>query len=214
MQNQSKNHLIRSRLYITCLLTLSFYVLPVRGNAQNIDLDILKKINPRYPDSQYWIQTSGSAYWVPAAACVGTLAYGLINNDRSAKIKGYELLISVGSAIAVTELLKPIVHRPRPADAYPEEIFTNSATHGGSFPSGHTTLAFSTAATIALEYKKWYLTVPAYLWAGSVGYSRMYLGKHYPSDVLAGAAVGIGGAYFGRWLTKKLFREKRQLKMQ
>jgi membrane-associated phospholipid phosphatase len=214
MHKQSKNTLIRPQLYITFLLVLSFCAPPERGKAQNIDLDILKSINPRYPDSQYWIQTSGSAYWVPAAACVGMLAYGLIKNDFGAKAKAYELLISVGSAIAVTELLKPIVHRARPADAYPDEIFTSSATHGGSFPSGHTTLAFSTAATIAMEYKKWYITVPAYLWAGSVGYSRMYLGKHYPTDVLAGAAIGIGGAYFGRWLSKKLFHEKRQLKMQ
>jgi len=120
----------------------------------------------------------------------------------------------VGAAISFAELLKPIVHRTRPGDAYPNEIFPNSATHGGSFPSGHTTLAFATATTIALENKKWYIVVPAYIWAGSVGYSRMYLGKHYPSDILAGTVIGIGGAYLGRWLTKKFFIQKLQLKMQ
>jgi len=53
-------------------------------------------------------------------------------------------------------------------------------------------LAFATATTLSIPYKKWYVTVPAYVWASSVGYSGRYLGRHFPSDVLAGAAEGIG----------------------
>ncbi|ULT24063.1 phosphatase PAP2 family protein [Sphingobacterium sp. E70] len=41
-------------------------------------------------------------------------------------------------------------------------------------------------------YSKWYVVAPSLLWAGSVGYSRMYLGVHYPTDVLAGAVLGLG----------------------
>ncbi|RYD90466.1 MAG: phosphatase PAP2 family protein, partial [Sphingobacteriales bacterium] len=51
-----------------------------------------------------------------------------------------------------------------------------------------------------------YVTVPAYAWAGSVAYSRMYLGKHYPSDIVAGAIVGVGTGYATHWLNKKLFK--------
>jgi membrane-associated phospholipid phosphatase len=192
------------RVLLVYIITYSF---STHAAAQNLDLDILKSINPQNPNSQYWIQTSGSAYWVPAVATVGTLVYGFIKNDEGEKVRAYELFISVGGAIAVTELLKPIINRERPADAHPGIIFANSPTHGGSFPSGHTTLAFSTATTLALEYKKWYVVVPAYLWAGSVGYSRMYLGKHYPSDVVAGAAIGAGSAFLSHWLTKKLFKK-------
>jgi membrane-associated phospholipid phosphatase len=204
----------KTQIYFACFFALDILLFPVKPYAQNIDVDILKGINPRYPTSQYWIQTSSSAYWVPGTFTVGSLAYGFIANDYKEKMRGCQSLISVGTAIVFTEILKPIVHRTRPGDAYPNEIFPNSPTHGSSFPSGHTTLAFATATTIALEYKKWYITVPAYLWAGSVGYSRMYLGKHYPTDVLAGAAIGIGGAYLGHWLTKKIFRNNYQLKMQ
>jgi membrane-associated phospholipid phosphatase len=176
--------------------------------AQNLGVDILKAINPMYPNSQYWIQTSASAYWVSGILSFGSLGYGLLKNDEQLKHNGYEMLISIGAGALVTEIIKITVNRERPADKYPTEIFVLDPVHGESFPSGHTALAFSTATTLALEYKKWYIVVPAFLWAGSVGYSRMYLGKHYPGDVLAGAIIGIGSGYFSHWLTKKMFSNK------
>jgi len=179
------------------------------GRAQSLDLSILEDINPRHPNSQYWTQTSASAYWIPATACFGTLAYGLIENDKYWMTKALELFVAVGGSIIITEGIKPIVNRTRPANAYPTLIFTNSSTNGPSFPSGHATLAFSTASTLALQYKKWYIAIPAYLWACSVGCSRMYLGKHYPSDVLVGAVIGTASGYATQWLTKKLFKNRR-----
>lgn len=176
--------------------------------AQNLDVDILKSINPRHPTSLYWRNTSNSAYYAIGAASFGTLIYGLASNNEIAKRNATETFISVGANVLVTHLIKLSVNRTRPADKYPNEIFVNSMTHNQSFPSGHTSLAFATATTLSIQYKKWYVTVPAYVWASSVGYSRMYLGKHYPSDVLAGAAVGIGTAWAGHWFNKKLFQQR------
>ncbi|MBK9735061.1 MAG: phosphatase PAP2 family protein [Saprospiraceae bacterium] len=122
---------------------------------------------------------------------------------------GYELLISIGVSSLFSETLKSAFSRTRPADKYPNEVFVSNPVHGRSFPSGHTTVAFATATTLSLQYKKWYVVVPAYLGAASVGYSRMYLGKHYPSDVLAGAVIGIGSGYLSHWLTKKIFKKKK-----
>ncbi len=57
-----------------------------------------------------------------------------------------------------------------------------------SFPSGHTSIAFSMATILGHQYPKW--RIPLYVGAGLVGLSRIYLGRHYASDVLMGAAVG------------------------
>ena len=48
------------------------------------------------------------------------------------------------------------------------------------------------ATSLTLATKKWYVALPAYLWASGVAYSRMYLGVHYPSDLLGGIVIGVG----------------------
>jgi len=181
-------------------------------SAQGLDLRVLESINPRYPTSQYWKYTSLSAYVFAGAVTVVPYAYGLASNDEAAKYRSYNILIGMGINIAIMEGLKLSVNRTRPAIKHPDLVFQNSQANGQSFPSGHTSLAFNTAAELSIIYKKWYITVPAYAWATSVGYSRMYLGKHYPSDVLGGAILGVGSAYASDWLNRKWFKSYYQKK--
>ena len=195
------------RLFLL-LIWLFVFINPERSTAQNLDINILKGINPRYPTSQYWRSTSNSAYYVAGAASFGTLIYGFASNNATIKRNATETFINLGASVLVTHLIKIGVNRTRPADRYPDEIFVNTPTHNQSFPSGHTSLAFATATTLSMQYKKWYVTIPAYAWASSVAYSRMYLGKHYPTDVLAGAAVGIGTSLAGHWFNQKLFQQR------
>ncbi|MEO7767590.1 MAG: phosphatase PAP2 family protein [Ferruginibacter sp.] len=145
---------------------------------------------------------------VSGTAVVGSLAYALIKNDQELKHRSYEVLIAIGINIIATDGLKAIFNRTRPSDEYPGQVFVLTTSKGHSFPSGHTSLAFATATSFTLTYKKWCIAVPAYLWAGCVGYSRMYLGKHYPSDVLGGAVVGAGSSLLSHWISKKLFEQK------
>lgn len=191
-------------------LVLVIFLFAVQASvAQNIDIDILKGINPQNPNSDVWKAASGSVDWVKGAVSFGTLGYGLITKDKGMQQNGCELLLSSGISIASATLLKIAFDRTRPAVKYPGEVFVNSTTTGKSFPSGHTSGAFALATTLTLQYKKWYVALPAYLWAGSVGYSRMYLGKHYPSDVLAGAAVGAGSSWLSHIITQKFFTNKK-----
>ncbi|RYD92429.1 MAG: phosphatase PAP2 family protein, partial [Sphingobacteriales bacterium] len=125
--------------------------------AQNLDVNILKSINPQNPNSQYWINTSNSVYWVGAAVPAGTLIYGLINDDDNAKHNAFTLFATLGANMLLTDVLKNAVQKARPSVSYPGEVFPNSPPAGMSFPSGHSSLAFATATTLSLQYKKWYV---------------------------------------------------------
>lgn len=118
--------------------------------------------------------------------------------------EGFELLGSLAVAGITTQTLKWTFDRPRPYETF-SSVSPYKKETGHSFPSGHTAIAFASATSISLQFKKWYVVIPAYTWAAGVGYSRLYLGAHYPSDVLAGALVGIGSAFIGRWLSDKIF---------
>lgn len=131
---------------------------------------------------------------------------GLVKKDSILKSKG----IYIGETILVGTLfstaLKYSVNRDRPFVTYP---IIEKATSGGSpsFPSAHTSEAFATATSLSIAFPKCYVIAPAFLWACAVGYSRMDLGVHYPSDVLAGAIVGSGSAFLtyklNKWINKK-----------
>lgn len=111
----------------------------------------------------------------------------------------------------ITVVSKQLIKRERPYLRYAElepVVFENSY----SMPSGHTSTAFATATSLSLSYPKWYVIAPSFIWAGSVGYSRMHLGVHYPSDVLIGALVGSGSALLmhkaNHWLNKNRKKNK------
>ena len=176
-------------------------------SAQNWDIDLLKNINPQNPNSAIIKGISSSVYPISIGVPVGLLAAGFIKKDKSLQYKGWEAAGSLVINAVVSQGIKFIVNRQRPYEKY-SFIYPYKIDASSSFPSFHTSAAFATATTLSIEYKKWYIVVPAYAWAASVGYSRMYLGEHYPSDVLAGAVVGAGSALLSHWATQKLFHKK------
>jgi undecaprenyl-diphosphatase len=135
------------------------------------------------------------------------LTVGLVNHDKELQIKAVETGASILLAEGLTISLKAVTKRERPYLAYPDLFTGKSPSNDYSFPSGHTSVAFATATSLSLAYPKWYVIVPSFAYAGTVGYSRMYLGIHYPSDVLAGALVGAGSSLL-TWQLQKLLNKK------
>lgn len=130
--------------------------------------------------------------------------------DRKVAILGLTALIL--SNILVI-LLKLIIAEPRPFLTLPHVdvlIFEN----GSSFPSGHTASSFAAALTIGLKYhqksqgKKYWLIYPLLLFAMLVGFSRVYVGVHYPYDVIFGALLGTLCALIILKAENKIFYSK------
>ncbi len=199
--------------FTTIILLLStFSIFSVSVPAQNADFEVLKSINSNTGTIGFsrFISntTTGVAIGVPVI--MGVVA--LIEQDDDLLKSALYVGVSIGVDGVLTYGLKKIVHRPRPYVTYPNEIIPYSTETSLSFPSGHTSLAFATATSLSLKYPKWYVIVPTYVWACSVGYSRMNLGMHYPSDVLAGAVLGAGSAYvtyqINNWFWKKQENKK------
>ena len=191
-------------------LLLLILVFPMTSTAQSADIKLLRKINLERNtklDQTFLVITHSFA--PVALALPATLAtIGLIKNDSLLKQNALMITGSlIGSSIVMVGM-KWGIGRDRPFVTYPD-LENLAFPTGMSFPSGHTSVAFSTATSITLAYPKWYVYVPAFLWAGSVGYSRMHIGVHYPSDVFIGAIIGSGSALLSSYLTKKVQLKRR-----
>ncbi|TLY24112.1 MAG: phosphatase PAP2 family protein [Nitrospirae bacterium] len=92
---------------------------------------------------------------------------------------------------AATQLLKHLIGRPRPRFAHSDEFSLGPSLTTGfdSFPSGHAANAFGAATVLAWFFPA--VRVPLYLVAGLVAVSRVLRGSHFPTDVLAGAVLGV-----------------------
>lgn len=103
------------------------------------------------------------------------------------------LPMRVAIAILLAEmasgLLKVAIERERPplANPDPDPLVRLPATY--SFPSGHATVSFACATVVALAVPR--LTWPLFVLAALIAWSRVYVGVHYPGDVLAGAVLGV-----------------------
>ena len=146
-----------------------------------------------------------------ALSLVGS--FGIVWLVLAVAISGFSwsrpwLWTRVGAAILLAEsasgALKHAIERDRPpvSRPVPEPLLESPATY--SFPSGHATVAFACATVLALAVPR--LRWPLFALAALVAWSRVYVGVHYPGDVLAGAVLGVAIAIALRMLAGALRR--------
>lgn len=184
-----------------------FAFFQVKG--QNWDINTVKKINGwEIHGISRGFSHSGLIFPVGVPTAMGI--YALVKKNQPLLQDAIYIGTTVVEAVGVTYALKYGFDRRRPYVKYPDRIHPIEVEDSPSFPSGHTAAAFSLATSLSITYPKWYVIAPSAIWACGVGFARINQGVHYPTDVLAGAAIGVGCAFanvcVNRWLNKVLFK--------
>lgn len=109
-----------------------------------------------------------------------------------ARQTGVAMLAASGTSLVLATVIKRLIGRPRPMVRLMGVHLMGAIPPFESFPSAHAAIAFALAGVLALRYRRWGWV--ALLLAALVGCSRVYMGLHYPSDVVAGAMVGVAVA--------------------
>ncbi len=176
----------------------------VEGESRRFDETVLLWIHansPTWLDEPMRIVTTLGYYWM-ILPLLAILAYAFYRRGR--KVSAALLVISTGGGLVLTTTLKTVFQRSRP------ELFDSGYTASFySFPSIHATLAVGFYGTLGLllawrltGFRRWAVAVLGIVLVLLIGFSRLYLGVHYPTDVLAGFLVAplwisfIGLSYF------------------
>ena len=184
---------------IGCAIALC--ILGQASFGQNVDERLIMKINP--DATTPFVKPSrivSDAMYAAAVVPAGMMIAGYVKHKSDLFNDGAAVGIASLTSFAISSALKYSVRRSRPFAAQPLYVHDyRSPRKVGtaarySFPSGHTAEVFALATSLTLACPKWYVYTPAFAFAGTVAYSRMYLGVHYPTDVLMGAFIGTGSS--------------------
>ena len=143
---------------------------------------------------------NGAIIWV-------LLSLGLMIPDKTRRAGMTSLLALVVSLLINNVLLKNLVGRVRPYDLLEGLTPLIGRQWDPSFPSGHTGSSFAAAWVLYRELPKRF-GVPALILAGLIGLSRLYVGGHYPTDVLFGVISGIGSGWIAMQIMTIVMRRR------
>jgi membrane-associated phospholipid phosphatase len=172
----------------------------------DLDISILRFIHHNrvlaFDHALYYI--SFTATFVSIGLLLTILIISLIKQSTPLRVVFYKMLAVILVSASISFTLKSIVIRERPFVNYPD-IEKLSEAGNSSFPSGHSMEVFAIAVGFSILVPKRKLIIPVFIWASVVAYSRMALGVHYPTDVLAGIIIGSFIGWLVPWLINKFY---------
>ena len=137
--------------------------------------------------------------------CLMALVFLLIPEKRKTGFICVAVLLL--TEITGNHILKPLFARVRPCDVNQAVQLLIANPGGYSFPSGHTSASFAAASVLCFREKR-KVAVPALLLAALIGFSRMYLYVHYPTDILGGILVGIFSGFIGSKIVTYMMKKR------
>ena len=170
-----------------------------------------------------WIQENLRADWLtPIVKFITYLGNGgifwialtllLLILPKYRKVGAMSATALIFDLLSVNVLVKNLVARPRPYTQIEGLINIIGEQSDFSFPSGHTAASFATVTVLLLCAPK-KLSIPMTVLAVLISLSRLYVGVHYPTDVLGGVVIGVvcgvAAVYFVKWICKKIEKKKR-----
>ena len=175
-----------------------------------IDFDVQLFLTLNGLHSPFWdpimVFASGKLTWIPLYLAIIYYLY------RKNQWRFLWILLGVGLAIALADLtsvhlFKNVFQRLRPCHNPDIKEMVNLVTGrcGGKFGfvSSHAANSFAVATLLLLSVKEKWFTISILVWAAVVSYSRVYLGVHYPGDILVGSILGVCIGFAVRFVVKK-----------
>ena len=177
--------------HTTYLIWLSILLLLLALSSSYYDLALVDFLNG--PDTQFDFVVkciSDTSAWITVSFAVLIYLMGLFSGNLLYTQCGFCSALTISVTAILTYSLKELCERVRPNVAYPDIVFQKELLSGWSFPSGHSSGVYAMAFLVSLMFPKRAVVLTVFLYAAIVSYSRVYLGIHYLSDVLAGAVLG------------------------
>jgi len=152
-----------------------------------------------------------SSYISWTIVCVAIIVLMIYKNKRQGITASFFMLLGLGINSLANNLIKLVIMRPRPGSEISlQEIIRQLEDVGStsSFFSAHSSNSICMALFVALYFRNKYYGIAAFAWAIIVAYSRIYVGKHYPLDIMVGIMFGIFTGWLSYWIYSQYCQKK------